>query len=318
MQGWCRCFEALRNLPLNTYFWCVAKVQKKGMSTQQQTILKKYIDREWMEDPRVTADLWVYAADDALGMLVADMRKSSVYALVIAQVPSGGLFQKSLSEMRILLDSLGLPQREYANTHIVYGTPFYSVVPEPLFDSQQAVAMLSAVHDLPKLYSVKNDRSAESNHVTLYGVPDIFSSTLKVLFPHAEVKHYASPMLEACMELNNSRSTVLYVNMHVSYMDVVCLDKQTLRLVNTFPFEADTDIIYFLLAIAEQQKLQGDTLEVMMMGEVNPNSPLLQLLRKYIPHVHLLKRDEAFKYPVAFREFHDHQYFSLLSVLLCA
>lgn len=271
-----------------------------------------------MEDHRITADLWVYAADDALGMLVADMRKASVYALVMAEFPSGGLFQKGLTEMRTLLESFGLPSREYANTHLVYGTPFYSIVPEPLFDSQQSVAMLSSVHDLPKLYSVKSDRSEDSNHVTLYGVPDIFSSTLKVLFPHAEVKHYASPMLEACTALSNSKSTVLYVNMHAAYMDVVCLDKQSLRLVNTFPFEADTDIIYFLLSVAEQQKLQGDTIEIMLMGEVNPNGPLLQLLRKYIPHVHLLKRDEAFKYPAAFREFNDHQYFSLLSVLLCA
>jgi hypothetical protein len=100
-------------------------------------------------------------------------------------------------------------------------------------------------------------------------------------------------------------------------MDVVHIRNGQLQFVNTFPFEADTDIVFFLLSVAEQQKMNNDKLAVLLSGEVSQSDALINMLKKYIPEVLLQTRPEEFIYPAAFREFQDQQYYQSLAALLC-
>jgi predicted Abi (CAAX) family protease len=151
----------------------------------------------------------------------------------------------------------------------------------------------------------------------VFAVPQLFVSTVKVLFPQADVSHYAAFMLQAFATINQKQRDTVYVNLHPKYMDVVHLHEQELLFSNTFHTEADTDIIYFILSVAEQQKINGDKLKLVLSGDVNANGALLSLLKKYVPDVTLLKRDAGYMYPASFREFQDQQYFTSTAVLVC-
>jgi hypothetical protein len=76
-------------------------------------------------------------------------------------------------------------------------------------------------------------------------------------------------------------------------------------------------VIYFILSVAEQQKITTEKLHLVLTGDVNANGALLQLLRKYVPNVSLYKRDDVFSYPASFREFQDQQYFIQSVAVLC-
>jgi hypothetical protein len=206
---------------------------------------------------------------------------------------------------------------EYHNTHIIIETPEYSIVPEALFAAENAETLLGLQHELPKFSAVLTNRIQQKEWVTVFAAPQVFVSTVKVLFPQADVHHYAEYMLQAFATINQKQKDTLYVNIHARYMDVVHLQEQQLVFANTFQTEADTDIIYFILSVAEQQKLTGDKLKLVLTGDVNANGALLSLLKKYIPEVSLFKRDAAFSYPASFREFQDQQYFTSTAVLLC-
>jgi hypothetical protein len=287
------------------------------MSTQTLPLVKNYIDREQLQQIAATCDLWVQFSSGRIILFAADLHNRRVAGLTVLETSEHHIFQKGLFELRSWLEGLELYGREYNNTHIVFGTPQYSIIPEALFVSEKAEAMLALQHDLQKFSTVLSNRMSEKQWVNVYAVPGIFLNTVKVLFPQADVHHYAEYLLNAALSLNDRQEDVLYVNMHPQYMDVVHLAGQELKFMNTFQTEADTDVIYFILSVAEQQKISGDKLQLVLTGDVSTGSALLALLKKYVPSVSLFKRLDDYAYPASFREFQDQQYFTATSVLLC-
>jgi hypothetical protein len=287
------------------------------MSTQALPLIKNYIDRGLLEETGAACDLWVTVSPERLSLFVASAASHQVIGLTVLDLEGSSFFQKGLFELRGWLEGLELYTREYKNVKIVFETPEFTIVPEPLFVAEKADVLLTAQFDLPKFYAVKSTRMDHMQCVNVFAVPDIFCSTLKVLFPQASVHHYAEYLLLSDVALNEQGQHTLCVNMHASYLDAVHLYHQELKFVNTFAFEADTDVIYFILSVAEQQKIAIDKLHLVLTGDINANGALLQLLRKYVPEVTLFKRDDIFSYPASFREFPDHQYFTHSVALLC-
>jgi hypothetical protein len=287
------------------------------MSTQTLPLIKNYIDRDQLEQLAASSDLWVTLSPERISLLVASKNTNLVIGLTVLELAGGGFFQKGLFELRAWFEGLELYKLEYQNVNLVFETPEYTIVPEALFLPEKADVLLSAVVALPKFYSVRNTRMENRGCVDVFAFPDIFYSTLKVLFPQASVHHYAEYLVSAIAVINEKKQDTVFVNLHNTYLDALHFNNQQLKFVNTFSFEADTDIIFFILSIAEQQKITIDKLQLVLMGDFNVNSTLLQLLRKYVPYVSVYKRNEDFVYPASFREFQDQHYFIQTAALLC-
>lgn len=287
------------------------------MSTQTLPVIKKYLDRELISSLQSGNELWVHAASNRISLLAVDADKTHIVGLSVIEVADHSLFQKGLFELRSFLEGVELFGLEYQQVHLVFETPQFTIVPDVLFSSESAETVLKNLFELPKFYSVKNNRMDSHHWVNVYAVPEIFCSTLKVLFPQADIRHYAEFLLKSFQAQNQKGQDTLFVNLHDSFMDIVHFHQRDLRFCNTFRFEAETDIIYFILSVAEQQKISSDKLDIVLSGDVNANGALLQLLRKYVPGVELFKRPEGLVYPASFREFQDQQYYTSLSVLLC-
>lgn len=287
------------------------------MSTQTLPVIKNFIDREQLSQIAATCELWVLFAANRVTLLAADKSNQRIAGLTVLESPDAHVFHKGLFELRSWVEELELYGLDYHNTHIIIETPEFSIVPEALFAAENAEALLGLQHELPKFSTVLTNRIQQKEWVTIFAAPQVFISTVKVLFPQAEVHHYAEYMLQAFATINQKQKDTLYVNVHAHYIDVVHLREQELAFANTFQTEVDTDIIYFILSVAEQQKLAADKFKLVLTGDVNAGGALLSLLKKYIPEVSLFKRDSDFSYPASFREFQDQQYFTSTSVLLC-
>jgi hypothetical protein len=298
-------------------FGALRKYTNLRMSTQALPTNKNYIDREQLSQIASTCDLWILFAADKITLLAADKGNKRVAGLTVLESPDTHIFQKGLFELRGWIEELELYGLDYNNTHIVFESPEYCIVPEALFSAEKAETIIALQHEFPKFSAVLTNRIQQRDWVNVFAIPQLFVSTVKVIFPQADVCHYAEFMLQAFAIINQKQHDTLYVNIHPTYMDVVHFNGQELSFSNTFKTEADTDIIYFILSVAEQQKINGDKLKLVLTGDVNANGALLSLLKKYVPEVSLYKRDSEFSYPASFREFQDQQYFTSTAVLLC-
>jgi hypothetical protein len=117
--------------------------------------------------------------------------------------------------------------------------------------------------------------------------------------------------------IDKNKKDRLYVNLHANFLEIFYYNKQQFVFHNHFPFESDTDIIYFLLSVSETLEIPSDKLEVIISGQFSNQSPLIGLMKKYIPQVFFMPRPDVYQYPVSFRELQDHQYFLQLTGPLC-
>lgn len=284
------------------------------MTTQTLPTVKNYLDRELLAQKAASSNFWVIVAENRICFFVADKHNKTTIGLTVIE-SADSFFQKGLFELRSLIEPLEISKYEYSNSHIVFETPLFTIAPNALFTIGKAELFLESVHPIPKFYTVKTDRLENHELVTIYAVPEIFCSTLKVIFPLATLHHYTSFLIPSVSKLQYQSH--LFVQVHREYIDMIIWQKNSLRFANTFTYEADTDIIYFILSVAEQQKIQNESLEILLAGDLSITGTLLPLLKKYIPNVDIFKRSSDYSYPASFKEFQDQQYFTTSSILLC-
>jgi hypothetical protein len=211
--------------------------QKISMSTQALPLIKNYIDREQLGQIAATCDLWVTVSPSRITLFAASTNGHQVAGLTVLDLQEGSFFQKGLFELRGWFEGLELYGIDYKNVRLVFESPEFTIVPEVLFVPEKAEVLLTTHFDLPKFYSVKNNRIDKLQCVNVYAVPDIFCSTMKVLFPQASVHHYAEFLVQTARTLNEKEQHTVFVNMHATYLDAIHLYQQELKFINTFAFE---------------------------------------------------------------------------------
>lgn len=287
------------------------------MQTQPTANSRRYLNREQLEKVMSRCDVWYLVYPNAVHQLIADRKENEIFGLSV--LPAGQVFQKSLSEMQELLRAFEYQQTDFQQAHVVVVDPRYTFVPDALFEPRNAETYLHIIHPEAKWHTVHYERIAAMQMVNVYELGDLFFGAARLLFPGANFHHYAGMIAEAVLKGDTGHSNErIYVHLHDMGMDVIHGKDGKLTYHNYFPFEADTDIVYFLLSVAEVLQFKGDQWEVMLCGNVSSDNSLISLMKKYIPEVLLFKRPSQIGIPHSFREVPDHQYFIETACLLCA
>jgi hypothetical protein len=283
------------------------------MQSQVSPVYRSYSDKQFVEQHLAVLHTIVWLGQKSVQALLVKEDTQQIAALYEVELIEN-IQNLSLSAIRSVLGGFPVDILKTEHLTILLSQPKYTLVPEPLFVPEKAADLFSIVHNQEKFSTINHARIPQG--VLLYATPDIFINTLRVAFSGADIVHAMQCVLPAVAK-NNTTHPKLEVLLHDNVMEVICFEKNQLRYSNRFPFEADTDIIYFLLSAAEVLKLNNDKLEVCLYGKVSATSTLIPLMRKYIANVHLVQRPDAFQYPAAFREMQDQLYFPILTSLLC-
>jgi hypothetical protein len=260
--------------------------------------IKRYIDNEYIEQHAADLDVWYYFYESRITCLICNRHDKRVAGLLT--IEQKDVIELSLSQLKDALSQIGLPELSSEQIHPVIVDSRYTIVPEPLYVGEKAEIMFKLVHPF------------------LYATSELFYRTLRVVFPGSEIHHYATDLFKYIEQFGNNPANRLYVHLHATYFDVINYQKQNLTYHNTFPYEADTDIIYFLLSLCENLHIPSEKIEVVLSGDFNSNHALTGLMKKYIPTVTIMQRNEEWTYAASMRELQEQQYFMELTGLLCA
>lgn len=288
------------------------------MQTEEAFNIKNYSDREALENNLHHCTLFIHFSENSISLVTANKNHNQVLGLQIIEERNNNIFKKNISEIRSIFDSINLNKDDYTNIKIIIENNCYALVPEPLFAGDKAESFLKLNTPIGNNHQVLFNR-LQKNVVNVFSLNISLYDALKQLFPQSEIIHETELLLSVLFANDVKEKTEnLFVHVHETYIDIGFVKENTLRYLNSFSCEADTDIIYFLLSVAEELKLNQDRFKVMLLGKVNANGSLISLMKKYISNVELLKRPVLFSYPASFREFAEHQYFIQINSLLCA
>jgi hypothetical protein len=296
-------------------FLCIFEATNVIQSMQSESLqstYRQYIDAEYLQVNQSNITVWYYFEVDRVVALYANLFDKRIVGFAYVEHPK--VFDCSLSEIQGLLARFPKinPDKQIA----VLVDKYYTVVPEPLYVAEKKEHIYKLVHPIAKYHEIYDSRN--KGRVLLYAANEMFIRAIRMQISGVDVRHYFEDYLQSGFMQDTTSKNRLYVQLHADYIDVWCADRSKLLFHNTFSYESDTDVVYYLLSVAEALQISNDKLEVFISGRFTNQSTLLQLMKKYIPVVETAMRADIFEYAAAFRELQDHQYYFYLTQPLCA
>lgn len=203
----------------------------------------------------------------------------------------------------------------FKRTDVIAVTEKFTLVPAALFDSSRTADYLKFNQPVEETDSVLNDVLRNAGARNIYAIDPKLERTIKRISPSARIRHHLSPLIERNLAVyKNKNGKRAFAQVQQGRFDLVLTDNGMLQMANTFRFQTSEDFIYFLLYSCEQLKFNPEEMELEIAGEVESESSIAGLARKYIRHINFAARPVDARFAKGFEEFPAHFHFNLFAV----
>lgn len=173
----------------------------------------------------------------------------------------------------------------FKRTYIVCASSPYTLVPQKLFDAQEAGRYMRFNFSTPQPKCLW-DTVKEAGIAVVFGAEEKLYEFCCRSFPAPRFMHAVSPLLSYWTKAGATTSgNRMYVNLYAKRLDIFCFRQGSLLFANTFGYEHIHDILYYILYIWKEQDLSQLTDRLFISGTPDMRMQLMTVLRKYIRNV---------------------------------
>jgi hypothetical protein len=202
----------------------------------------------------------------------------------------------------------------YSSVCFAYDSHRSTLIPEALYDSSNSEAYIQFNHAVEKENLILSDQLKTIESRNIYLFPSLLKAMLLRYYPNAQLRHHSSALLDGlAMLYKNESKPKLILHISLTHFEIILFEGKHLRFYNTFRHQTTEDFIYYLLFVCEQLKLNPETLELVLIGEIEKNSAIYAILYKYVRHIRFGERPEAFGYSQPLNTIPKHFYSNLFS-----
>jgi len=217
---------------------------------------------------------------------------------------------KKIATDKEIINADEILKLNFTYSSIVFVNFPFTLIPNELFiekDSKELLEMTNDVYDI-----IKSDKINEIDAHLIYSIPDEINDLVFTFFPNSKQYAQQSILIKQFKELDNKDDNAyLYINDNV--LNIFVLKNQKLIFNNSFNFESTTDILYFTLFSFEQLKLDTETVNLKLYGEIIKNDEIHQLLYEYIRYIDFGSKPKNLNISSEFNSIKDHQFYGLFS-----
>lgn len=203
---------------------------------------------------------------------------------------------------------------------VSYKNQQFTMIPSSLFTKENRKDYLNATSDMSELSGVSSYKHISFNGVNVFAFPENIQQFLDKTYPKlkVEITHLTSCVIEATFrgKFANEGKTIL-LNVSRKHIEVVVTDNGKLLFCNRFQYTSSEDFIYFIMLTYKELELNSESDKILIFGEIAPNSPLYEVITKYIRHSGFGKRPKFLNFSYHFDEIFDHRCFSTYAIHLC-
>jgi hypothetical protein len=229
------------------------------------------------------------------------------------------VFESYASYLQELAENIPLIRQPFESVSLMIENNRSTLVPVLLFDPAEKQDYLDFIHEKDPGAETLYDTLHQLEIVNVYGVSTNILEAVQRVFPGGKVYHHSSALIQSIWMNYKNRISHRKVFMQVreSDFDLVVFDGKLLNYYNSFHFTASSDILYYLVFVMEQLMLNPEETELILLGQIDKETELYDLLYRYIRNIEFVKRSTAFKYSYIFNDIPAHYNYSLFNLRLC-
>lgn len=229
--------------------------------------------------------------------------------------PSVTVKEDYLTRLNLLLSNYQLTNRQFKSITISVLNNDFTLMPEAFLvesNSKNFLEFSSGEKDLKNAFTYK------FNDINLcYTIERELFSFLEKSFKNATIRHAGGVCINLLFSNYSLKNCNLFLNFNEGVFELAAKDNNKLIYYNSFHYETNEDVLYYLLFMMEQYELNPLTCKLVIAGQMAVDGDLLKAIKKYIKHVTLAVSDKSFVNSLGSIKQPNHYFFSLLNQHLC-
>ena len=273
---------------------------------------------EFAYSPKATAsyELSLLVGSDSLYCLVNDAQLN-VLALKSFHFDHPNRDASSASNLKAIFFEDPILKETYRVTKIAFTTPHFTFVPSKFYDADNRRTYFDNLTDLRSEDETEADSLRNPELKNVYLIDRQLLATASTLFPTARQSHVFTSLILGFQKIAEHRSGhQVFANVRDGWLQMLFFDGRDLIFANAFSFKTPQDIVYFLLNVYEQFKLNPEVTPLSIGGSLTEDSDIFKFIYRYIRHVGFVVAPPYFRLGQQFTGVPQHFYFDLFSIKL--
>ncbi len=214
-----------------------------------------------------------------------------------------------------------LSQQDWGTIKLSLKTHKYALVPATMYLSEHSADYLSLNAEInPRIEEVHYYRHISCNAVHLFAGDKRLIHQIRSYYPkkHVELISQACALIEGTLQYDDhSLEKTMFCLVDKGILHVVVTQNQKLILYNQFAVRKPEDYLKYIMLVIQETQLNPRMSNVIMWGGIRADSPVINMLKKYIRNISLGSKPKFLRFEGALDSLPDHSYFDAYSIFLC-
>ena len=229
--------------------------------------------------------------------------------------------KKEKTQLSILKDVFFedyLLKEPYRTIKIVCTTPHFTLIPNKFYNDGQRQLYFENLTTLDDKLVFEADSLKNIDFKNVYALENPLLKFTQATFPFAKRFHIFTALIYGCQKIAEMRQGhQVFANIRDSHIQILFFDGKDLVFANAFPFNTPQDLIYFIMMVYEQFKLNPENIPLSISGAMTEDSDIFKYIYRYIRHVQFIAAPPYLRLGQEFTGIPQHFYFDLFSIKLC-
>jgi hypothetical protein len=211
-----------------------------------------------------------------------------------------------------------LLKEPYRVSKIVFTTPHFTFVPNKFYNETEHATYFQNLTDFTEDTAFEADSMKNLDFTNVYAIEKNIQNFTQSTFPLAKRFHVFSALIQGCQKMAEVRNGhQIFANVRDGFVQILFFDGKELIFANAFPFQTPQDLIYFIMMVYEQFKLNPESIPLSISGNMTEDSDIFKYIYRYVRLVNFIKAPTYFRLGQEFTGVPQHFYFDLFSIKLC-
>lgn len=273
------------------------------------------LDRSYSKDNSIHYHLSLQIDTEGFSYCILDTRKKHYVVFQQYVFGKSGDMLAFINKLEHCLNEDSILDTSFNSSSLVYLTQKSTLVPDVFFDELNLRDYFEFNHPLEELDEMHYNVIPEINASNVFALPNYIANLLSDKFKGLRFYHQATPFIKSVLKDFRNASSV-HINLNPGFFDIIVKQEDKLKLYNTFLYQNDTDLLYYVLFTINQLNLNPATVPLTICGEMSDRISFQGSLSKYIPKLMYLEPVSP-GFSIVFEHLSRHKFFNLFYLYNC-
>lgn len=219
--------------------------------------------------------------------------------------------------MNDFIESNDLLHKAFKSTRMIWLSEKNLIVPEEFFSKENLKKHFEFVHQLNEFDEIHLNKIKNLNAYSVFAVPSLAANLFVKHFKNVRFYNQQQVLIEDVISNSPSNKIKITIYIHNRFFDVAVSESHKVKLINSFKYKKDEDIVYYIMLLMDLFNLNNENCELFAGGFIDKGSSLYSKLNNYIKHIKFYNSPEGFNYSYTFEKIPHHRFSTLFKLAQC-